>query len=193
MNEQLTSLPYDKIAQEVKSSRRTDRHFEVYKDLFGFTDNDLKNKTILDIGAGDSGFAIEAAKIAKRVIRLDSDYSNRSPEYKSDAITAIAQELPFRDDTFDETLASVSLYWIKTGLNEALSEMIRVTKPEGKIRIYPAFLRVGQMAQYSQSTRLAYVGKHKSLSPTLVITKNPSYKPSDWKNEVSNILACVDL
>lgn len=194
ITEQYTSLPYNTIIQEAKAIPRTDhRHFEVYKDLFGFNDNELKNKSILDIGAGDSGFAKEAAKVAKRIVRLDPKYSDTPPEYRNDAITGMVQNLPFQDNTFDETVASISLYWIKTGLNEALLEMIRVTKPEGKVRIFPAALKKGEMAQYSLSTRLVFVSNQRSLSPTLIITKNPSYKPSDWKNEVSNILTCVDI
>lgn len=188
------SLPYNTITEETKLIPRTDhRNFKVYNDLFGFNVNELKGKSILDIDAGDSGFAKEAAKVARRVIRLDPKYSDTPPKYRNGAITGIAQDLPFRDNTFDETVASISLYWIKTGLNEALLEMIRVTKPEGKIRIFPAVLKEGQMAQYSPSTRLVYVNNHRSLSPTLLMTKNHSYKPSDWRNEVSNILACVDL
>lgn len=194
MTEQLTSLPYNTIIKEAKSVPRTGhRNFRVYNDLFGFSDNELKGKSILDIGAGDCGFAKEATKAARRVIRLDAKYSDTPPEYRNGAITGIVQDLPFQDNTFDETVASISLFWIKTGLNEALLEMIRVTKPEGKIRIFPAALKKGEMAQYSPSTRLVYVSNHRSLSPTLLITKNSSYKPSDWKNEVSNILACIDL
>lgn len=194
MTEQLTSLRYNKITDEIKSVLRTDhRNFKVYNNLFGFSDNELKGKSILDIGAGDCGFAKEAAKVARRVIRLDPKYSDTPPEYRNGAITGIVQDLPFQNNIFDETVASISLYWIKTGLDDALLEMIRVTKPEGKVRIFPAALKEGEMAQYSPSTRLVYISNHRSLSPTLLITKNSSYKPSDWRNEVSNILACVDL
>lgn len=188
------SLPYDKIIEEAKSVPRTNhRDFKVYKDLFGFSDNELKGKSVLDIGAADSKFAEESAGITRRVVRLDLKFSGEPPEYINGAITGIVQDLPFADNSFDETLSAISLYWINTGLNEALLEMIRVTKPEGKIRIFPAALKKGEMAQYSPSTRLVFVSKHRSLSPTLIITKNPSYKPNDWKNEVSNILACVDI
>jgi len=194
MTEQLTSLPYDRILQESKSIPRTDHgNLKVYKDLFGFSDNELSGKSILDIGAADSKFAEESAGITRRVVRLDLKFSGEPPKHRSGAITGIVQELPFADNSFDETLSAILLYWINTGLKEALLEMIRVTQPEGKIRVFPAALKKGEMAQYSPSTRLVYVSKHRSLSPTLIITKNSSYRPSDWRSEVSNILSCVDL
>lgn len=194
MLEQRTSLPYDRIIEEAKSVPRTDhRNFKVYKDLFGFSDNELEGKSVLDIGAADSRFAEESAGITRRVVRLDLKFSDIPPEYRNGAITGAVQDLPFADNSFDETLSAISLYWINTGLKEALLEMIRVTKPEGKIRIFPAALKEGEMAQYSPSTRLIYVSRHRSLSPTLVITKDSSYTSNDWKNEVSNILACVDI
>lgn len=197
MIEQSTSPRYKDIIKEVESSRRTIRYFEDYKDLFGFNCKELNGKSILDLGAGDSTFAEDLVGIAKEVVRLDPKYSDNSPEYRKGAIAGIAQNLPFRDNSFDEVLASVSLYWIKTGLDDALLEMIRVTKPEGQIRIFPAepveLKRSIETVQCSPSTRLAYVSKHKSQLPTLFIKKVPSYKPQDWRNEVSNIMREVYL
>ena len=198
MIEQCTSLTYKNIVEEVKSSRRTIRNFEDYRDLLGFNYKELSGVTILDLGAGDSTFAKEAVGIEKRVLRLDPKYSEKSPEYRNDALTGIAQNLPFQDNTFDETISSVALYWIKTGLDEALFEMIRVTKPEGKIRIYPAepaeLNKDTEMVQYSSATSLVYVSKkHKAQLPTLFITKVTSYKPEDWRNEVSNIMKRIYL
>ena len=193
MIEQRIPLKYDLIRKEVKFSRRTIRYFEDYEDLFRLNCKELNGKSILDLGAGDSTFAEDTVGVTRDVLRLDPKYSDNPPIYRNYAITGIAQNLPFRDNSFDEVLSSISLYWIKTGLDKALLEMIRVTKPEGKIRIFPAELKKDTKAQYSSSTRLVYVSKHKAHLPTLFITKDSSYNLDDWKNEVSNILTCVDL
>lgn len=197
MIEQHIPLNYNDIFKEVESSRRTIRSSEEYRDLLGFSYRELRGTTILDIGAGDSTFAQELVQKQKRVIRLDPKYSDDLPKCKDDALTGIVQNLPFQDNSFDETISSVALYWVKTGLSEGLLEMIRVTKPDGQIRVYPAepieWKGDKRSIHYSQSTSLAYVSQHKAQLPTLFITKISSYKPDDWRNEVSNIMSHIYL
>lgn len=114
MTEQRASLPYDSIIEEAKSVPRTDhRNFKTYKDLFGFNDNELIEKSVLDIGAADSKFAEESAGITRQVVRLDLKFSDKPPEHRNGAITGIVQDLPFADNSFDETLSAISLFWIK--------------------------------------------------------------------------------
>src|SRR3972149_4616514 len=114
MIEQRIPLKYDLIRKEVKFSRRTIRYFEDYEDLFRLNCKELNGKSILDLGAGDSTFAEDTVGVTRDVLRLDPKYSDNPPIYRNYAITGIAQNLPFRDNSFDEVLSSISLYWIKT-------------------------------------------------------------------------------
>lgn len=137
-------LDYKRISCEVEKSVVTDRSFSFYRTLFGYRRESLSGKLILDVGAGDSSFAATAARHKARAIRLDPQYSLKELSFKwgkKDAVRGIVQELPFQDNVFDETIACYSLTWITSNIRESLLEMIRVTKPNGKIRICPVYPR----------------------------------------------------
>jgi len=83
-------------------------------------------------------------------------------------LSAIAQYLPFRKNVFDEVIALYSLYYVKTGLNKAFQEMIRVTKPNGKIRIHPMH-NIGFTHELEQEPSLSII--EKAEANTLIISK----------------------
>ena len=104
----------------------------------------LRGKIILDVDSGKNlSFPQKAAKFGARVISLDGKYSNIPPETKENSVAAFAQYLPFKESSFDETIGLFVFDWITTGKKQALQEMIRVTKPNGKIRIHPVFEELG--------------------------------------------------
>ena len=137
----LSTLESQRIQEEVSDSARTDRDSSSYFSVFGYSNDviGVKGKSILDIGTGDSDFsAVAKQRGAKSVVSLDPGYQKLAPKYnKNSAVASFAQALPFRNEVFDEVVASWSIYWIKTGLNKALLEMIRVTKIGGEVKIYP--------------------------------------------------------
>lgn len=176
------------IRGEIEASGRTDRGFRIYCEMFDYNRHNLKGKKILDVGAGDSEFAQKAGKFGADVVRLDPRYSGgyNTPRDTQDVVMAIAQSLPFGENVFDETIASHSLCWVFTDREEALFEMIRVTKPEGKIKIHPAEpLKVLRKLPPNMSIIKAIA---KGDDPTLVIKKTPAYSPREWRRAILDIL-----
>lgn len=125
------------IMDDVRSSLRTDRRHQFYLERFELGDTkQLRDKRILDIGSGDSNFL----RIVKGV-GLDPAYLERKPLYREKSVAGVCQSLPFKDHSFDITLACYSVFWIRYGLQDAIFEMLRVTKEGGLVQIYPVLLR----------------------------------------------------
>lgn len=176
------------IREEIEASARTRRGFRTYCEIFDYDQCSLKGKKILDVGAGDSEFVQKARGFGANVIRLDPGYSDLrcTPVDTQGTVTGIAQDLPFGDNVFDETIVSYSFYWILTHREDAMLEMIRVTKPEGKIKIHPADpLKVfGKLPPNVSIIK----GIAKGGDPTLVIKKTPAYSPREWRRAILDIL-----
>lgn len=131
-------------AEQIKTSPVTSRTPAFYKDVFNLNPAGLTGKNILDVGGGLSTFSRWASQYANFAISLDAQHSYQ-PEYKrvknlKRPITGTAQDIPFADETFDQTLASWSLFWIED-VRESLKEMLRVTRSGGSIKVYPVGLR----------------------------------------------------
>lgn len=81
-------------------------------------------KTVLNVGAGAGSYE----PLDRDVTAVEPSASMRAqrPEYLSRAIDATAQDLPFPDDSFDASMASVTVHqW--PDLERGLREMRRVT------------------------------------------------------------------
>lgn len=90
---------------------------------------------VLDIGSGDSPFVSELLKRGILAVACDPQYVTRPPEYRW-GVAAIAEALPFRDDTFTDVHASFVLMHLSDRCS-AVEEMFRVTRPSGRICITP--------------------------------------------------------
>ncbi len=129
------------------------RNMEAYLEDLELKKEDLENKTILDIGAGTREFAkdIERSGISARVFSLDPFYAamegevkdiikNRSaPNIEKRTTAGFGEELPFKDESFDLVISEFSLpFYTKSrkDLNDFFSEINRVTKPGGEVRIF---------------------------------------------------------
>lgn len=129
------------------------RSFESYERLLGFSEQELEGKTILDLGAGANLALAEGAKernIDAAVTSLNPQLAEKEKFFGEHlrekakgerAIAGIAQALPFRDAAFDRiySLYSVPLY-LPTEEKEyrlAFEEMIRVLKPGGEAVLFP--------------------------------------------------------
>lgn len=138
--DQKVTLPW--LSTDSNRVWRTHRDFRYYTELFNYGTHGerLRGKKILDLGAGNSNFAQEANKIPEtKVIQLDASYTEYPPSDTRDKICAAIQELPFRDGTFDEVIASHSVMYIpEMDIEQSLKEMLRVTKDEGLIKIFPS-------------------------------------------------------
>lgn len=171
-------------------SHRTPRTFDQYCQEFNYGPNgeELEGKMILDVGTGDSDFAHESRKRSlARVISLDADYEKNPPPDTSDAIPAFAQKpyLPFKDGRFDEVVSSYLLQWLsEEDMQKALSEMVRVTKDNGMVKIYPARTNNPNINLPSHIALVRYV---KNGALTLEIKKDPKIPESAWNNAFEQI------
>lgn len=84
-----------------------------------------KGSTILDLGMGHSEFVAKARDNGINAYGIDAEslsnefkWHRKEPAKKSTSYvyTAIAQELPFKDNTFNTTVSLMGLYSIRTVL-----------------------------------------------------------------------------
>lgn len=99
----------------------------------------LDNKTILDIGGGKGNFAREVQdKFGKtRVYNLDPHLEK---EGTIKQVAGLAQELPFKNDTFDLIISFFAIpLHIEKSSDEIIffEEIFRTLKPGGQARIAP--------------------------------------------------------
>lgn len=179
-----------KVVNEFTQAPRTNRDASAYEKYFGFTLESLRGQRILDVGAGDSTFAQQARVHGAHVVRVDPKYSENPPPRKDNAVCAVAQSLPF-GKIFDITLASFSLYWVNTGLSDALLEMIRVTRGGGEVNIFPVMqVGSGNIDKVSKALSVVNISER---SQALRIKVNPSYSPDKWNGIVKELLNVCDL
>lgn len=117
----------------------TARDSNEYMRNFGYKETDFKGKRILDVGAGFGNFNKVVEQNGGELIRLDASYALLRPQTTNDAIVGTWHNMPFKDGSFDESISSYgSLFWSGGNINLSFSEMMRVTKNEGTIRINPS-------------------------------------------------------
>jgi ubiquinone/menaquinone biosynthesis C-methylase UbiE len=116
-----------------------DRGFTHYQRVFSLGEpTSLNGKRILDVGASYGPFAEEAAGYGAKVVRVDPVYREEPPDDPTGAVNALAQRMPFQDNSFDLVLASYTTTWTSLQDHERiLEEMLRVTKDHGRVSIYP--------------------------------------------------------
>lgn len=139
----------------------SDRGLSHYTWAYGFKKEELKDKLILDVGAGwQIKFAREAKEYGGKVISLSPAFAYREhaltdPHFRKDEqkppkelppedptlekVAAYADNLPFPNNKFDMTLSSyaVSFYTWGEERTKSILEMIRVTKTGGIVGIDP--------------------------------------------------------
>lgn len=99
------------------------------------------NEAILELGCGNGIFTrdlLEAVKPEGRIVGLDSSEAilnmadHNCPE--GEFVLGDAQNLPFEDATFDAVVAA-QLFCFLEDVDRALSETLRVLKPQGRVVI----------------------------------------------------------
>lgn len=132
-----------------KSSRITDRTLKDYEFYFHMKGEDMRGKTVLDIGSGtDETFAKEAKKLGANVVSMSPTLDVRKKIDKENkslmSVGGRAQEMPFADNTFDLEFALYSVpFYLPTRTDEYesfLNEIIRTLKVGGKASIFPVDL-----------------------------------------------------
>ena len=137
----------------------TDRSLASYKEFLGLPIEDLRGKLVLDIGSGYSGrFAREAAKEGINVIAFNPELKSglaiqglnkkvlpgildKVKVEKINAVAGIAQEMPFKDNSFDAEVALFSVPHCmpkyKSEYKLMFDEILRTLKPGGQAFIFP--------------------------------------------------------
>jgi tRNA (uracil-5-)-methyltransferase TRM9 len=131
---------YDKIAKEFDKTR-----IMIWKSVGDFLKNIEPGSLIADIGAGNG----KNAEVRKDCMVICSDASSEMVKICKDkgfeSVLANATKLPFQDNKFDYTMCVAVIHHLATKENRklAVDELIRITKPGGKIFIqvwsYEAF------------------------------------------------------
>ena len=197
-----------KIKKEVAISHNGNRSFEDYAHAFSYEESSLKGKLILDVGSGmNDSFSKKANAYNAEVISFDAKFSDIDPRIKrenyakrTDSVAGLAQCLPFKDEVFDETIGLWTLDWISIGREQVISEMIRVTKLGGKIKIHPVLpSKASQETQILERQDVIYFltvpeRVRANLMPnSLVIRKNPQYSKKNWNYFITKAIAPLIL
>lgn len=161
--------------------------------------------SIIDIGAGAAGFELSRSARGKEVVCVDPSYGHVSDGMYASAnqrrVSALAQQLPFRDEQFDAAVSFYTYQHIPDGdIGQALREAIRVTKmaednrdlAKGLILINPIFrpeLAVDRLAELPWTAGVvglldnhaalerANVAIRRKAKDTLVIHKTAALTP----------------
>jgi ubiquinone/menaquinone biosynthesis C-methylase UbiE len=190
----MKELSPDRIKKDVLRSVRTADTFDEYTMRLGLSISarELVGKRILDIGAGDSDFAQRLMQKGKKtqVVRLDPAYAIDPPEERRNTIVGVAQWLPFQNESFDEVLAMKSLIWVRTGMQQTLTEMLRVTKQSGTIRICPSIPKFRK--NESDLDRSIRLFTSDNAFYTTIITK-PHLVEADYDTYAQHILSVINF
>lgn len=103
-------------------------------------DQDLKEKKILNIGAGKSTLGVVAKKMGATLIDVDPNFypvGRIMTRYGTTPVVAKGEKLPLESKSFDEVLLPFVLCVVDDP-EAILYEALRVVSPKGKIRIYPS-------------------------------------------------------
>lgn len=168
--EERISEMLDKISET--TSPLTDRDLMTYCKYFHLKPEDLEGKKILDIGSGkQERFSKEASLYNAAVVSLNpalqekgvredvkADILNKDTllEWRKKSVGGIAQELPFKDKSFDILTSLYAVpYYIDShkGKLGAIKEMVRVLKEGGTIYIGP------QVIENEQNITESILGK----------------------------------
>lgn len=137
--------------------------YENYLQKLGLTEQFLKNKKILDIGAGNRMFASFCMKhgVSSEVYSLEGnaeDYIDKKikeviwpdeveKEIEKRTTRALSQNLPFEDNAFELIVCNSAMpgrdkehfgnLTMEQDLNRSYDEIVRVLKPRGEARLEP--------------------------------------------------------
>lgn len=127
---------YSLFKKEPTPEEKWRDQFRSYKEYFQLSNEDLQ-KPLLDVGAGDTAFVQYLRNVLgnKQAYGVEIRHDQLGEE-KEGVIIANGFRLPFNDDTFEVVTTKHYLPMFvdhKEAMEAAVSELVRVTKPGGKI------------------------------------------------------------
>lgn len=130
MASEVSSYDRERWANVASGSIVSNRGEYWYNHLFEIADDGL----VLDVGSGLSKYAPD------NFIRADFSYRNYAPHVGKNVAT-LFQELPFKDASFEQAIASWSLIKLKRGAVQGVSEVLRVVRPGGNVQVFPGRMK----------------------------------------------------
>lgn len=154
--------------------------------FLNFLSNDIKNKTVLDVGCGFGWLEYRLKDKVKHITGIDvndNDILKAKNEINSknvEFITGNALKLPFKDNNFDVVISSEVIEHLPKNSEECfLKEISRVLKKEGKL-----FLTTPFDDTRSKLLDLAwwFIGhRHYSIKDLDKYTKKINFRRVDYK------------
>ncbi len=99
----------------------------------------LRIGSVLDIACGSGGLLQDAVEVGARAFGSDTSWGmlteTRSKVPSADLVQASFYELPFAEGTFGTVVETNAVSGVEIDSETVLSEMVRVCKPGGEIRI----------------------------------------------------------
>ena len=194
--------------QDKKSIKESDYHiqkaedfiaknFHSYLDDLGLSEADIKNKRVLDVGAGARTFASHCIRtgINREIYSLKPRIGETYPEEEkeitaiigekekkeidSKTVKAVMENMPFKDQSMDLVLAENAMPGfdsekgeeMRSSVQNSFDEIIRVLKPGGEARLYPIYLNECEQSRRPLveeiEKKLAELRKNKNLEITI--------------------------
>lgn len=133
---------YEQPGIDYAAIRRPEPRFEIHiRETFGDA------KTLLNVGAGAGSYEPDDMEVV--AVEPSASMRAQRPPHLVEAIDATAEDLPFADNAFDASLASITIHqW--QHLATGLGEMRRVTKgPVVIVTFNPIVLRSFWLSEYA--------------------------------------------
>lgn len=122
-------------------------------------------ETCLDVGCGEGRFCRTLRKEGIKTTGVEPSKTLREAAQSSDPngiyVDAVAENLPFQDDTFDLVVSYLTLIDID-GVEKAINEMARVLKPGGSLLIanLNAFRTAGKWIEIADGETRLYIDNY---------------------------------
>ncbi len=131
IKKELQNSEFDMFALEFERTRQ-----KPWAEVTDFLDSFADGSFVLDIGAGGGRHAEYAAQ-RHRVVALDISRKmiRIAREKSAHCVVARAENLPFRENSFDAVMYVASIHHIRTeeGRRNSLKEIKRVLAPKGRL------------------------------------------------------------
>jgi ubiquinone/menaquinone biosynthesis C-methylase UbiE len=209
---EISELATKKWIRTEKGSPVTEREWDSYPFIFHLPKNNNEaywhKKKILDVGSGikfkDPSNTFPGAIVYAIDPEFQIKYHYSRIPYNSahHKRIGVVQEIPYDDNTFDHILSShaVPQHIYPIDLPKAISEMIRVMKPTGDIRLAPCierdvrmevFFRAGFVINFDQPTsegRLAIIKCSDTIRNEIDPVRQLQLKVEAWRKLHERIL-----
>lgn len=135
------SMEWTLHAKTQVDNKRSNESFETFKEKTNFSEKDIKNKLVLDVGCGSGRFSDAALRMGGEVVGIDMSYSvdaallNLSHYENFHIVQADIFNMPFKEATFD-IIFSIGVLHHSNDCKGAFDKLPVLLKNGGKIAIW---------------------------------------------------------